>query len=162
MKKYYYKQKCRKCCSLQSVAIVYNYNYGLKGCDKLDEYVLLENYPEWGRLMDRPEGVGIDNVGLFVSDLFDRDVTVHNNLPVVQTFGGRSVVQRGFLQNLKRDIENSHVIIYYNRHYSPVLDYDKNSNDVVIGKNQSHEMVRVNLYAVLPYIDSYISFVKNV
>ena len=86
MKKYYYKQKCRKCCSLQSVAIVYNYNYGLKGCDKLDEYVLLENYPEWGRLMDRPEGVGIDNVGLFVSDLFDRDVTVHNNLPVVQTF----------------------------------------------------------------------------
>ena len=160
MENYYYRQKCKKCCSLQSVAIIYNYNFKLSKNYRLDEYSLIKYYPELKELINRSQGIGIENLAYFISDLFDTDVYIYSPLSFNLSSSGKSTIYTEPINfNLfKKNINSKYVIIYYNRHYSPILKYNKRNSTVIIGKNRTHELIEININDLFPLIDSYLSF----
>ena len=141
MENYYYKQKCKKCCSLQSISIIYNYIFN----KNIDEYDLMNKYPWWKKIIEEKNGkIGIDNVARIVSDLFKKDVYINKNC-------------NGLIEDIER---GSFIIVYYNKHYSPILDY--NGKEILIGKNITHDMVWVDLKNFLKKsCESYISFLMT-
>lgn len=135
--RFYFEQNLKKSCSAQSVAVIYNY---LNPRDPISDIDLLEYFPRWKQLIRN--SIGIDNLASFVSLLFDTEVITYHR-PLSSRI-------------LKKNIQSNFVIIYYNKHYSPILKYYPKTNEVLIGRNRIHDIIRINLKKVP--IDSYLTF----
>lgn len=126
----YFKQNCRKCCSAQSVCILYNH----LNDEPIVERDLFNVYPEWEEYIREPQGITLERLKIFVDDLFGvNSRIIYNPTP-------KNILD-----------ENRLKIIYFDRHYSPVLDTE--GKFVLIGDSGNHDMKWIEVGLLLDRMD---------
>ena len=145
---YYYKQKYKKSCSAQSVAVLYNFIFE----ENIDEDYLFKIFPNWRTLTYK--GIGLPKLEHYISKLFKtKPILIFNNSEY-------NKYSQQFKKEFNKYIKTSYVIIYYGPenkgHYSPILAY--RNGKVKIGKSGTHNLIWVKITNLLGKVNGFIAF----